>query len=265
MQNYHDLVELVINRGDLRGDRTHTGTRSIFSPEKLRFDLQKGFPLLTTKKINFKNVASELLWFLSGGRNVDFLHEYGNKIWDEWANEVGDLGRIYGVQWRKWRTPYDSIDQIQTLITQLKNEPNSRRHLVSAWNVGELEQMALPPCHFTFQCYVDNGRLNLVALMRSADLFLGVPYNIASYALLTHFLARATGLQAGELVLDITGDAHVYLNHIEQCELLLSRPHKEQPTLHFSTENIDIDNYDISDFELVGYEPHPFIKADIAV
>lgn len=265
MKNYHNLVAKVLKHGDLRGDRTHTGTRSVFCPDKLRFDLQDGFPLLTTKKINFKNVASELLWFLSAGRNIDFLHQHGNKIWDAWADGNGDLGRIYGVQWRKWRDRNDSTDQIAELVQNIKDEPNSRRHLVSAWNVGEIDQMSLPPCHFAFQCYVKGNKLSLTALMRSADLFLGVPYNIASYALLTHLLARATGLEVGELVLDITGDAHVYLNHIEQCETMLSRRHKKLPTLHFSSDNTNIDKYEITDFELVDYNHHPFIKGEIAV
>ena len=265
MKNYHNLVAKVLKHGDLRGDRTHTGTRSIFSPDKLRFDLQDGFPLLTTKKIDFEKIASELLWFLAGGRNIEFLHQHGNKIWDAWADANGDLGRIYGVQWRKWRDKNGTVDQIAELIQNIKDEPNSRRHLVSAWNVGELDQMRLPPCHFAFQCYVKGGKLSLTALMRSADLFLGVPYNIASYALLTHFLARATGLEVGELVLDITGDAHVYLNHIEQCETMLRRRHKKLPTLHFSSDNTNIDKYEITDFELVNYQPHPFIKGDIAV
>ena len=265
MKNYHDLVERVLSHGELRDDRTHTGARSVFAPEKLRFDLRLGFPLLTTKKINFRNIASELLWFLAGGRNTHFLHQHNNKIWDNWAAPNGDLGRIYGVQWRDWRSPRGKTDQIADLVRRLVDDPNSRRHLVSAWNVGELDQMALPPCHFAFQCYVEGGRLSLTALMRSADLFLGVPYNIASYALLTHILARATGLEVGELVLDITGDAHVYLNHVEQSIEMLSREHYAPPVLHFSSDNTNFNNYKITDFELVGYESHPFIKADISV
>lgn len=267
MQNYHDLVAYVLANGKPRGDRTGTGTLSVFSPDKVRFDLSKGFPLLTTKKIKFANIVSELLWFLRGEDNIAFLKQNDNPIWNEWADVgTGKVGRIYGVQWRScYRYFGAKIDQIAELIQNIKSNPESRRHLVSAWNVGELDDMILPPCHFAFQCYVQDGKLSLTFLMRSADLFLGVPYNIASYALLTHLLARATGLAVGELVLDITGDAHIYANHIQQVETMLSRPHRRQPTLQINSDNIGIDGYKVNDFELIGYDPHPFIKAPVAV
>jgi len=266
MNQYQDLLRQIRTYGKMRGDRTKTGTLSLFAPAPMRFDLRDGFPALTTKKLHFKSVVAELLWFLRGEPSVQFLHDNKVTIWDEWTSETGDVGRVYGVQWRRWRVLFaGKIDQIKNLITNLKEDPESRRHLVSAWNVGELDLMALPPCHFGFQCYVQDGRLSLNFFMRSADMFLGVPFNIASYALLTHLLARAAGLEVGELVCTITGDAHLYLNHLEQAETLLSREPYAPPTLQIATPQIDIDGYKVEDFSLEDYQHHPTIKAPIAV
>lgn len=266
MQQYKNLLTEIMQRGQRRSERTGTGAVSLFAPQELRFNLEEGFPILTTKKVHFKSVVTELLWFLKGSTNTAFLNRNGVTIWDEWADENGELGAVYGKQWRKWTTQHGArIDQIAGLIDQLKTNPTSRRHIVSAWNVADLDKMALPPCHAFFQCYVDNsGGLDLKMYQRSADAFLGVPFNIASYALLCHLLARAASLKPRRLIISF-GDAHIYNNHFEQVETLLSRPPLELPTLKFNTDNTDIDSYNISDFELHNYKPHPAIKAPIAV
>jgi thymidylate synthase len=260
MQNYHELIRHILENGTDKQDRTGVGTRSIFG-HQLRFDLQKGFPLLTTKKTHFKSIAYELLWFLKGSDTIQYLKENGVTIWDEWADEKGNLGRIYGVQWRRWN---QGIDQIQILIEGIKNNPDSRRHIVSAWNVSDLNQMALPPCHILFQCYVANGKLSLSMYQRSCDVFLGLPFNIASYALLTHMIAQVCSLQVGELIISI-GDTHLYSNHFEQAKLLLTRSEYPLPTLTLDPSVTDIDSFDYHHFNLQNYQHHPAIKADIAV
>lgn len=266
MIQYNKLLLDIARKGQPRPDRTGTGTTSLFSPEDMHFDLEEGFPIQTTKKVHFKSVVAELLWFLLGSTNIAYLVRNGVKIWNEWADEGGELGPIYGKQWRKWATQHGSrIDQIKQLIEGLKSDPFSRRHIVSAWNVADLSKMALQPCHVLFQCYVDNSNgLHLKLYQRSADAFLGVPFNIASYALLCHLLARAAGLTARRLIISL-GDAHIYNNHFEQVQTVLNRPPRPLPTLQFNTENIDIDQYKIEDFELVGYDPHPAVKAPISV
>lgn len=263
MNQYLDLLDLIIEEGVEKKDRTGTGTRSIFG-HQMRFDLSDGFPLLTTKKLHLKSIIHELLWMLGGDTNVGYLRENGVTIWDEWANKNGDLGPVYGAQWRHWQADSGrEIDQIKRLIDDLKVCPDSRRHIVSAWNVGELSFMALPPCHMMFQCYVADERLSLQVYQRSADVFLGVPFNIASYALLTMILAREAHLLPDELIW-AGGDCHLYLNHIEQAELQLDRRPRALPKMLISG-GPGIDNYRFEDFELVGYDPHPHIPAKVAV
>ncbi len=264
MQNYLDLLDHVLSHGTRKDDRTGTGTISSFG-HQLRFDLTQGFPAVTTKKLHFKSIVHELLWFISGDRNIQYLKENGVKIWDEWADEKGDLGPIYGVQWRRW-TGADgkTIDQLHDVIESIRRNPDSRRHIVSAWNVAEIPQMALPPCHTMFQFYVAEERLSCQLYQRSADLFLGVPFNIASYALLTHMVAQVTGLGVGDFV-HTFGDAHIYTNHIEQVRTQLARTPKPLPTLKLNPQIRNIDDFTYSDIEFGGYESHPRISAPIAV
>ncbi|WP_106850717.1 thymidylate synthase [Blastococcus sp. Marseille-P5729] len=260
---YEDLLRLVMQTGTHKDDRTGTGTRSIFG-HQLRYDLQAGFPLLTTKKVHFKSLALELLWFLRGDSNVRWLQERGVTIWDEWADENGDLGPVYGVQWRSWPTPDGGhIDQIERLVERLKADPSSRRHIVTAWNPAEVDQMALPPCHALFQFYVADGKLSCQLYQRSADLFLGVPFNIASYALLTHMLAQQCDLEVGEFIWT-GGDCHIYDNHVEQVERQLARDPRPYPTLKLRRA-ASIFDYEYDDLEVLGYDPHPGIKAPVAV
>lgn len=260
---YEDLLREVYEHGTAKADRTGTGTRSLFG-KQIRFDLAESFPLITTKRVHFKSVAYELLWFLRGEGNTKFLTENGVTIWDEWADESGDLGPVYGVQWRSWPTPDGGqIDQIAQVIEQLKQNPDSRRHLVSAWNVAELDEMALMPCHAFFQFYVADGKLSCQLYQRSADMFLGVPFNIASYALLTLMVAQQTGLEPGEFIWT-GGDCHIYDNHVEQVERQLSREPFAYPTIEIAKRD-SIFDYEFEDFEVVGYEHHPGIKAPVAV
>jgi thymidylate synthase len=264
MTEYLDLLRLVLDKGQFKADRTGTGTWSVFGAQA-RFDLRQGFPLLTTKKLHVRSIIYELLWFLRGDTNVQYLHEHGVTIWDEWADDRGNLGRIYGAQWCDWRTPDGrSIHQIDDVIAQLKMDPDSRRLIVSAWNVGELHLMALPPCHTLFQLYVHDGELSCQLYQRSADLFLGVPFNIASYALLTLMVAQVAGLKPGEFV-HTFGDLHLYANHLEQAKLQLTREPRPLPTMRLNPAVKDIHDFRYEDFELVGYDPHPTIKAPIAV
>ncbi len=264
MRPYLDLIRHVLDHGVDRDDRTATGTRSIFGYQ-MRFDLGAGFPLLTTKKLHLRSILHELLWFLSGDSNIRYLRENGVKIWDDWADESGDLGPIYGVQWRSWPGPDGrQIDQIAELVAGIKTNPDSRRHIVSAWNVADLERMKLPPCHTLFQFYVAHGRLSCQLYQRSADLFLGIPFNIASYALLTHMIAQICGLEAAEFV-HTFGDAHLYNNHFEQAELQLSREPRELPKMKINPDRASISDFEFDDFELVGYDPHPHIAAPIAI
>ncbi|MGH1404939.1 MAG: thymidylate synthase [Rhodomicrobiaceae bacterium] len=268
MRQYLDLLTLISNEGITRDDRTKTGTRSIFG-HQMRFDLSEGFPVLTTKKLHLKSIIHELLWFLKGETNISYLKEHGVSIWDEWADENGDLGPVYGSQWRSWPAPTKddpnrTIDQIEQLVTSLKTNPTSRRHIVSAWNPAEVDDMALPPCHCLFQFYVADGKLSCQLYQRSADIFLGVPFNIASYALLTMMLAQVTGLKPGDFVHTL-GDAHLYLNHLEQTELQLSRTPKSLPTMKMNSAVTDLFAFKYEDFELVGYDAEPSIKAPIAV
>ena len=261
---YEDLLKDVLENGTEKPDRTGTGTKSVFG-RRLRYDLTKGFPVITTKKVHLKSVIGELLWFLDGASNVKPLQENGIRIWNEWADENGDLGPIYGKQWRSWPTSSgDSIDQISELVKTIKTEPDSRRMMVSAWNVGQLDEMALVPCHAFFQVYVANGELSLQVYQRSADLFLGVPFNISSYALLTEILAAQTGLVAKELIW-IGGDCHIYSNHIEQVKEQLSRKPYPFPTLMIDSEVPSMFDYTLDSFEIVGYQHHPAIKGDVAV
>ena len=264
MRSYLDLMKHICDNGTPKGDRTGTGTLSVFGAQ-LRFDLNEGFPLLTTKKVHLKSIIHELLWFLSGDTNIKYLKDNGVTIWDEWADEHGDLGPVYGHQWRSWPTPNGNhIDQITKVIQDIKENPNSRRLIVSAWNVGEIDKMALPPCHTFFQFYVADGKLSCQLYQRSADIFLGVPFNIASYALLTMMIAQVCGLRLGEFVHTL-GDAHIYLNHEEQVTQQLSR---EPKTLPIMTLNKSIDNifdFTFDDFSLEGYDPEPLIKAPVAV
>ncbi|WP_134323140.1 thymidylate synthase [Cumulibacter soli] len=260
---YEDLLRLVLETGTPKTDRTGTGTRSVFG-HQLRYDLRDGFPLLTTKRVHFKSVALELLWFLRGDSNVRWLQDRGVSIWDEWADENGDLGPVYGVQWRSWPTPNGGhIDQIEKVVSQLTANPDSRRHIVTAWNPAEVDQMALPPCHALFQLYVAEGRLSCQLYQRSADLFLGVPFNIASYALLTHMLAAQTGLDVGEFVWT-GGDCHIYDNHVDQVREQLTRAPRPYPTLILGNAP-SIFEYQYEDIQVVGYDPHPAISAPIAV
>ena len=264
MKQYLDLMRQIRNHGARKEDRTGTGTLSLFGPQ-LRFDLAEGFPLVTTKKIHLKSVVYELLWFLRGDTNVAWLREHGVTIWDEWADQQGELGPVYGKQWRSWLAPDGhTIDQIALAIEQLRRNPDSRRIMVSAWNVGELEQMALMPCHALFQFYVAGGRLSCQLYQRSADVFLGVPFNIASYALLIHMFAQQCDLEPGELVWT-GGDTHLYLNHLEQADLQLSREPYPSPQLHIRRRPPTLFGYDFQDFEILNYRYHPAIKAPIAV
>ncbi|WP_168581758.1 thymidylate synthase [Gephyromycinifex aptenodytis] len=264
MQPYLDLLRHVLDNGTPRQDRTGTGTLSVFG-HQMRFDLAAGFPAVTTKRLHLRSVVGELCWFLRGETNVRWLQERGISIWDEWADESGDLGPVYGHQWRSWPTPDGgSIDQIAAVVDSLRNNPNSRRHLVSAWNVAEVDSMALPPCHTMFQFYVANGTLSCQLYQRSADLFLGVPFNIASYALLTAMMAQVTGLVPGEFI-HTFGDAHLYLNHLEQAKLQLEREPRPLPQLRLNPERRALEDFVIEDVELLGYDPHPGIKAPIAV
>ncbi len=264
MKQYHELLETILKQGVKKEDRTGTGTLSIFGYQ-MRFNLNDGFPLVTTKKIHFKSVVYELLWFLRGETNIKYLKENGVTIWDEWADENGELGPIYGKQWRKW-DGYDGIqiDQIKNVIEEIKKNPNSRRLIVSAWNVAQIEQMKLPPCHILFQFYVSDGKLSLQLYQRSADVFLGVPFNIASYSLLLMMVAQVTGLEAYEFIHTL-GDAHLYLNHIEQAKLQLSRDFRPLPKVELNKQIKNIDGFKFEDIKLIGYDPHPHIKADVSV
>ncbi|WP_225732956.1 MULTISPECIES: thymidylate synthase [unclassified Pseudoclavibacter] len=261
---YEDLLRDVSEHGAAKGDRTGTGTRSLFG-RQIRYDLSKGFPLITTKRVHFKSVAYELLWFLRGESNVHWLQEHGVSIWDEWADADGELGPVYGVQWRSWPTPDGGhIDQIAQVIEQLRSDPESRRIIVSAWNVAEISKMALAPCHAFFQFYVADGRLSTQLYQRSADMFLGVPFNIASYALLTHMIAQQVGLEVGDFVWT-GGDCHIYDNHTEQVERQLAREPYPYPTLKIRRRPESIFDYEYDDFEIVNYQHHPGIKAPVAV
>ena len=264
MQQYLNLLNHVMNHGDKKNDRTGTGTLSIFGYQ-MRFDLAEKFPLLTTKKVHLKSVIYELLWFLKGSTNIKYLQENGVSIWDEWADEHGDLGPVYGSQWRSWRTHDNrSIDQIDKLITDLKTNPDSRRLIVSAWNVAEIENMKLPPCHCFFQFYVANNKLSCQLYQRSADIFLGVPFNIASYALLTLMIAQVVNLKPGEFVHTL-GDAHIYSNHFDQVNEQLKREPKELPTMHINSNVKNIFDFKFEDFKLSDYDPYPPIKAPVAI
>ncbi|MBD65990.1 MAG: thymidylate synthase [Halobacteriovoraceae bacterium] len=264
MQQYLDLMSRVYDNGTLKEDRTGTGIKSVFG-HQMRFNLQDGFPMVTTKKLHLKSIIHELLWFLKGSGNVSYLQENGVRIWNEWADENGDLGPVYGVQWRSWQgADGKTHDQIKNVIEQIKTNPNSRRLIVNAWNVGELENMALPPCHMFFQFYVADGKLSCQLYQRSADIFLGVPFNIASYALLTHMMAQVCDLEVGEFVHTL-GDAHIYSNHMEQCKLQMSREPRPLPKLKINKDVKDIDQFKFEDFELEGYDPHPHIKGVVAV
>ena len=262
MQEYLDLLKKVKESGNPKGDRTGTGTLSIFG-HQMRFDLQDSFPLLTTKKIHFKSVGYELLWFLKGDTNIKYLKDNGVSIWDEWADENGDLGPVYGKQWRDWKGANGFHDQISNVIDQIKNNPNSRRHIVSAWNVAEIPSMALAPCHILFQFYVQEGKLSCQLYQRSADIFLGVPFNIASYALLTHMIANVCDLEVGDFVHTL-GDAHLYNNHLTQADEQLTRSPLQPPQIKVAKKN-SIDDYVFEDFEIIGYEHHPHIPAPVAI
>jgi thymidylate synthase len=264
MLQYHNLLSRILEEGVDKSDRTGTGTKSVFG-HQMRFNLSDGFPLVTTKKCHLKSIVYELLWFLSGDTNIKFLKENGVSIWDEWANEHGDLGRVYGAQWRSWRRPDgSSLDQITHVVHQIKTNPDSRRHIVVAYNPGEIESMALPPCHAFFQFYVAQGKLSCQLYQRSADVFLGVPFNIASYALLTMMIAQVTKLEVGDFVHTL-GDAHLYSNHMEQAVTQLKRDPRPLPTMKINPEVSDIFGFKYEDFELVGYDPHPAIKAPVAI
>ena len=264
MKQYLNLLQRILDEGAVKTDRTGTGTKSIFG-HQMRFDLSDGFPLLTTKKLHLRSIIHELLWFLRGDTNIQYLHDNKVTIWDEWADENGELGPIYGHQWRSW-PDYDggTIDQIANVVDLIKHHPDSRRMIVSAWNVAEVNQMALPPCHTLFQFYVADGRLSLQLYQRSADTFLGVPFNIASYALLLQMMAQVTGLEAGEFV-HTTGDTHLYLNHLDQARLQLTREPRPLPRMVLNPDVKDISSFRYEDFQLEGYDPWPHIKADVAV
>lgn len=264
MKAYLDLLSHVMEHGAAKTDRTGTGTISVFGYQ-MRFDLSEGFPLLTTKKLHYKSIIYELLWFLRGDTNIKYLNNHGVSIWNEWANSEGELGPVYGHQWRKWPTANgQSIDQISQLVDSLRNNPDSRRHIVSAWNVGEINNMALPPCHALFQFYVADGKLSCQLYQRSADIFLGVPFNIASYALLTHMVAHVCGYKPGDFVHTL-GDAHIYQNHIEQVRLQLTRNPKPLPQLLIKNERDDIFSFEYDDFDIINYDAHPHIKGAIAI
>ncbi len=264
MQQYHDLMKRILSEGVKKTDRTGTGTISVFG-HQMRFNLADGFPVVTTKKLHLRSIIIELLWFLRGESNIKWLKENGVSIWDEWANENGDLGPVYGYQWRHWPDGKGGeIDQIKNLIHQIKTKPDSRRHLVSAWNVANVDEMALPPCHTLFQFYVADGKLSCQLYQRSADVFLGVPFNIASYALFTMMVAQVCDLEPGDFV-HTFGDAHLYLNHLEQTELQLSRECRPLPTMKINPAVKDIFSFSYEDFELQNYDPHPHIKAPVAV
>lgn len=264
MQQYLDLLKHVKENGTKKTDRTGTGTISVFGYQ-MRFDLSKGFPCITTKKLHLRSIIHELLWFLQGDTNIKYLKENGVRIWDDWADKNGELGHVYGYQWRSWPTPDGkSIDQISDLINGLKNNPDSRRHIVSAWNVADINTMALPPCHTIFQFYVANNKLSCQLYQRSADLFLGVPFNIASYALLTLMVAQVTGYEPGEFI-HTFGDTHIYLNHFEQVDLQLSRTPRKLPIMKINPEVKNIFGFKFEDFDLIDYEPHPHIKGEVSV
>lgn len=264
MQQYLDLLHRILEEGKVKTDRTGTGTKSIFG-HQMRFNLEDGFPVLTTKKLHLKSIIYELLWFLKGDTNVKFLQEHGVSIWNEWADENGDLGPVYGHQWRSWPDHRGgTIDQIQNVIDLIKNHPDSRRMLVTAWNPADISEMALPPCHCLFQFYVADGRLSLQLYQRSADTFLGVPFNIASYALLLQMMAQVTGLKAGDFI-HTTGDTHLYLNHIEQAKLQLTRTPRELPQMKLNPDVKSLFDFRYEDFELLNYNPWPHIKAEVAV
>ncbi len=264
MKQYLDLLKKIMDEGVVKGDRTGVGTKSIFG-HQMGFNLSEGFPLLTTKKLHLKSIIYELLWFIKGDTNIKYLNDHGVSIWDEWADENGELGPVYGAQWRRWKTADGrEIDQLSELMEQLKNNPNSRRLIISAWNVGEIEKMALPPCHSLFQFYVAEGRLSCQLYQRSADTFLGVPFNIASYALLTMMIAKVLGLQPGDFVHTL-GDTHIYLNHFEQVKEQLGRTPRSLPKMIIEGDQKSIFDFKYEDFKLVDYNPYPSIKAPIAV
>lgn len=264
MKQYLDLLKKIMDEGVVKGDRTGVGTKSIFG-HQMRFNLSEGFPLLTTKKLHLKSIIYELLWFVKGDTNIKYLNEHGVTIWDEWADKNGELGPVYGAQWRRWKTADGrEIDQLSELMEQLKNNPNSRRLIISAWNVGEIEKMALPPCHSLFQFYVAEGRLSCQLYQRSADTFLGVPFNIASYALFTMMIAKVLGLQPGDFVHTL-GDTHIYLNHFEQVKEQLGRTPRALPKMIIEGDQKSIFDFKYEDFKLVDYDPYPSIKAPIAV
>lgn len=264
MRQYHDLIKTVLDKGVYKGDRTGTGTYSVFG-HQMRFNLEEGFPVVTTKKVHLRSIIHELLWFLKGDTNIKYLKDNGVSIWDEWADENGNLGPVYGYQWRSWHAPDGRvIDQISNVVDQIKNNPNSRRLIVTAWNPADVDSMALPPCHAFFQFYVAEGKLSCQLYQRSADIFLGVPFNIASYALLTMMMTQVCGLKAGEFVHTL-GDAHLYSNHIEQAKLQISRDLRPLPTMKINPEVKNIFDFTYEDFELLNYDPHPHIKAQVAV
>ena len=264
MQQYLNLLNRILNEGATKGDRTGTGTMSVFG-HQMRFNLEEGFPLLTTKKLHLKSIIHELLWFIKGDTNIKYLKDNGVSIWDEWADENGELGPVYGHQWRSWQD-YDggTIDQIQEVIDTIKHNPDSRRMIVSAWNVADINRMKLPPCHCMFQFYVADGRLSLQLYQRSADSFLGIPFNIASYALLLMMMAQVTGLRAGDFI-HTTGDTHLYLNHIEQAKLQLTREPRKLPSMHINKNVKNLFDFKYEDFELKDYNPYPHIKAEVSV
>ncbi|MBL4660957.1 MAG: thymidylate synthase [Alcanivoracaceae bacterium] len=264
MRNYLQLLELLLNKGTTKTDRTGTGTKSLFG-HQMRFDLAQGFPLITTKKLHLKSIIHELLWFISGDTNIKYLQDNGVKIWNEWADEDGNLGPVYGYQWRSWPTSTGKhIDQIKNVIEQIKNTPDSRRIIVNAWNVGEIENMALPPCHCLFQFYVADNKLSCQLYQRSADVFLGVPFNIASYAILTMMIAQVCQLELGDFVHTL-GDAHLYSNHIEQAELQIQRDTYKLPLMKINPDIKDLFTFSYDDFELTNYQSHPHIKAKVAI
>lgn len=264
MKQYHDLLRHVLENGVKKSDRTGTGTISVFGYQ-MRFNLADGFPALTTKKLHLRSIIHELLWFLKGDTNIRYLHENNVTIWDEWADADGNLGPVYGHQWRKWESNDGKvIDQVSQVVGMIKNDPDSRRLIVSAWNVGDLHKMALPPCHLLFQFYIADGKLSCQLYQRSADIFIGVPFNIASYSLLTMMIAQVTGLEPGEFI-HTFGDAHIYLNHIKQAELQLTREPKPLPVMKINPEITNIFDFRYEDFELSGYDAHPHIKAPVAV